>query len=93
MIIGWGSVKGAVIDALPELPDFRFLQITYLSPFPKEIVKEEIKKSKRVILVENDATGLLGEVIAEQTGIIVEEKILKYDGRPFVPEEISKRIK
>ena len=93
LIIGWGSTKGAVIDALPELPDFRFLQITYLSPFPKEIIKEEIKKSKRVILVENDATGLLGEVIAEQTGIIVEEKILKYDGRPFVPEEISKRIK
>ena len=93
LIISWGSTKGAILDALSGLSDFRFLQITYLSPFPKDIVKEEIKKSKRVILVENDVTGPLGDIVTEQTGFEIKEKILKYDGRPFVPKDILDKIK
>lgn len=93
LIIGHGSTKGAVLDALPELKDFRFLQVSYFSPFPKNEVAKEIKKSKNVILIENSATGLLADVIAEQTGLMIKNKILKYDGRPFVPEDIIKSIK
>ena len=93
LIIGWGSTKGAIIDALPKLKDFRFLQISYISPFPKEIVKREIEKSKKVILVENNVTGLLGDIIAEQTGHIIKNKVLKYDARPFVSEFIVNKIK
>jgi 2-oxoglutarate ferredoxin oxidoreductase subunit alpha len=44
-------------------------------------------------LVENNATGLLGDVIASQTGIVIEDKILRYDGRPFVPEDLVTKIK
>ena len=93
LIIGWGSTKGAIIDALPELKGYRFLQISYLKPFPKEIVKREIKKSRKVILVENSATGLMGDVIAEQTGCIIENKILRYDARPFTSDFLIKKIK
>jgi len=93
LIIGWGSTKGAIIDTLSELNNFRFLQISYLSPFPKEKVKKEIKKAQRVILVENNASGLLGDIIAEQTGYKIKDKVLKYDARPFVPEIIIGKIK
>src|SRR3989344_3119031 len=30
LIVSWGSTKGAIVDALPELKNFRFLQISYL---------------------------------------------------------------
>lgn len=93
LIIGWGSTKGAIIDALAEFRNFRFLQISYLSPFPKKKVAEEIKRSKKVILVENNLTGLLGDVIAEQTGLIIKDKVLKYDARPFTPEILTQKIK
>lgn len=93
LIIGHGSTKGAILDALPELKNFRFLQISYLSPFPKDEVSREIKKSRKTVLIENSATGLLADVIAEQTGLIIRNKVLKYDGRPFVPEDIIKAIK
>lgn len=93
LIISWGSTKGAIIDALPELKDFRFLQISYISPFPKEEVIKEVKKSQKVILAENNATGLLGDVISEQTGISITDKVLKYDARPFTPEILIKKIK
>ena len=93
LLIGWGSTKGAILDALKTLPDYRFMQIVYLSPFPAKQVKEEIEKSKNVILVENNVTGLLGDVIVEQTGIKIDKKILKYDARPFSAEEIVEAIK
>jgi len=92
LIIGWGSTKGAILDSLPSLENYRFLQISYISPFPKEAVKKEIEKSKKVVLVENNATGLLGDIIAEQTGHIIENKILKYDARPFIPSDIINKI-
>lgn len=92
LIISHGSTKGAIIDALPELPEFRFLQISYLSPFPKEKVAKEIKKAKKVILVENSASGALADVIAQNTGFQIKDKILKYDGRPFTPDFLIEKI-
>ena len=92
LIVGWGSTKGAIVDALKDLPDFRFLQITYISPFPTEEVKREIENSDEVVLVENNATGLLGEIIAEQTGKIISKKVLKYDGRPFTSKEVVEKV-
>ena len=92
LIIGWGSTKGAIVDALKKIEDFRFLQISYIVPFPKEILKQEVENSDRVILIENNMTGLLGGIIREQTGIDIKERILKYDGRPFTAEYIIKKI-
>lgn len=93
LIIGWGSTKGAILDSLKELKDFKFLQVVYIKPFPKKIVEREIKKAKNVYLVENNSTGLLGKVIREETGILIKNKILKYNGRPFSPSEIIKKVK
>ncbi|MDO8663711.1 MAG: 2-oxoacid:acceptor oxidoreductase subunit alpha [Candidatus Wildermuthbacteria bacterium] len=93
LIIGWGSTKGAIIDALPELKNYRFLQISYISPFPRKQVIKEIKKSKKIILVENNVTGLLGDIIAEQTGFIIKNKVLKYDARPFTVEYLINKIR
>lgn len=93
LIIGWGSTKGAIVDALEKIDNFRFLQISYICPFPKEIVKKEIENSENIILIENNTTGLLGDIIAEQTGKIIEKKILKYDARPFTSEEIVEGVK
>ena len=90
VIVSWGSTKGAILDSIEGL-DACFLQLLYMDPFPKNIA---IKlKGKNVILVENNATGLLGELIAEKTGIILNNKILRYDGRPFLCEELRKEIR
>ena len=93
LIVGWGSTKGAILDALRYLPDWRFLQISYLSPFPSQKVKRILAKSKKVVLVENNVTGLLGKVIAENTGYLIKDKILRYDARPFTGEMIAQKIK
>jgi len=87
LIISFGSTKGAILDALETLKEFRFLQILYISPFPREVVEKEIEKAKNVIVIENNSSGQLGKVLMENVGIGFTE-ILKYDGRPFTAEEI-----
>ncbi|MCD6550179.1 2-oxoacid:acceptor oxidoreductase subunit alpha [bacterium] len=93
LIVSWGSTKGAILDSLNYLKSFRFLQILYLRPFPVEKVVKELSKAKKVVLVENNSTGLLGDVIREQTGFAIKKRILKYDGRPFSPSEIIKKLR
>jgi len=90
LIIGWGSTSGAIIDAIQDL-DAKFLQVLYMKPISNKI-RKEMEKAKKVILVENNVTGQLGRLIREKTGIKIEKRILKYDGRPFESDELKKEI-
>lgn len=91
VVLFWGSPKGAILDAIETL-DAKFIQVLYLEPFPMKIKKE--LEVKNIILVENTATGQLGKLLAEKTGILIEDKnkILRYDGRPFLADEIKEEI-
>ena len=91
-IVSWGSTKGAILDSLKKLKNWKFLQIKYIEPFPNEILKI-LKNSKKVVDVENNATGLLSQIIREKTGFEIKKKILKYDGRPFTVDDILEGLK
>jgi 2-oxoglutarate ferredoxin oxidoreductase subunit alpha len=93
LIIGWGSTKGAILDAIKDL-DCKFLQVLYMKPLSDKI-KSEMQKAKNIILIENNLTGQLGRILREKTGISIPEKnrILKYNGRPFTSDELNKEIK
>ncbi len=90
VVVGWGSPKGAILDSIKDL-DCKFLQILYIEPFPE--IKKELE-GKNIILVENNAKAPLGDLIAEKTGIFIEDKnkILRYDSRPFLCNELKKEI-
>jgi 2-oxoglutarate ferredoxin oxidoreductase subunit alpha len=95
-IIGWGSTKGPILEAMKILgkdAKVNFLQIVYLHPFPVDKVKKRIEASKKTIVVENNMTSQLSSLIREHLLTAVDHKILKYDGRPFNPEALSKQIK
>lgn len=92
VIVSWGSTKGAILDALGRLDGWKFVQVSYVEPFPVEQFLDAVEGAERVVLVENNVTGLLGDIIAEKTGFIIEEKILRYDARPFTPKYISRRL-
>jgi len=96
LVVSYGSTKGAILDSIKDL-DCKFMQILYIEPFSKKI-EAELGKAKKIILVENSATGMLGDLIREKTGIKIEDKnkILRYDGRPFnydlLREDIRRRL-
>ena len=91
LIIGWGSPSGAIKDAIKNL-DFKFLQVIYMKPLSNEI-KNEMEKADKIILIEGNSTGQLGRLIREKTGIKIENRILKYNGRPFHSDELKKYLK
>ncbi len=95
-IITVGSSKGPVQEGIMMLGkngiSVNYLQIRYLNPFPAEKVAQVIDSSRKTVVVENNFTGQLADIIKEKTGKNVNKKILKYDGRPFYPEEIRNEI-
>ena len=91
-LVGWGSTKGPVLDALQYLPNTNFVHIPQVLPFPTDSLTKLLLESKRLIDIENNSTAQMAGVIREYTGIQIKEKILKNDGRPFFPEEIINRI-
>jgi 2-oxoglutarate ferredoxin oxidoreductase subunit alpha len=97
VLVGWGSTKGAILDALEVLaaaggPRCAFLQIRLMRPFPAAEVRAALA-GKRAILVENNYTAQLGGLIREQTGIELPVQVLKYDGRPFSQEEMLEGLR
>ncbi|MFW5912375.1 MAG: 2-oxoacid:acceptor oxidoreductase subunit alpha [Candidatus Hadarchaeota archaeon] len=93
LILAWGSTKGAVLDAM-DLMDIsvKFVQPIYLEPFPSDEVLQEMDSADKTVCVETNATGQLAEVVKKETLRDVDEKILKYDMRPFNPLDLSKKL-
>ena len=95
-IVGWGSTKGAILDGMEELGvngiEANFLQIRYVSPFPKTLVQKLLYGSSRKIAIENNYSAQMAGLIREMTGIAVDNKIVKFDGRPFSQNEIYEGV-
>ncbi|MGZ4924117.1 MAG: 2-oxoacid:acceptor oxidoreductase subunit alpha [Halobacteriota archaeon] len=97
VLVGWGSTKGAILDAMDFLReldgvDLGFLQVLFMSPFPSQLVKERLE-GKRVVLIENNRGAQLSSLIQEHTQIRPDHRILRYDGRAFFADELYERIK
>ncbi|MCG2688502.1 hypothetical protein L6250_02610, partial [Candidatus Parcubacteria bacterium] len=69
-----------------------FLHLNFLNPFPAEAVAE-FCQDKQVLLLEQNISGQLAGLIREKTGLKIKDQFLKYDGRPFYPEEIADKVK
>jgi len=89
-LIAWGSVKGVALE-VAEKRGLKLIQPVVLQPFPEKQMKEALKGAKRVIVVENNALGQLAEILPKY-GIKVDDKILKYDGRPFWLKELDEKL-
>ena len=97
-IVGWGTTKGSILDAMEILEKedglkVNFLQVRLLRPFPVEEVTKVLSRAKRTLLVEENYSGQLGDLIREQTGIDVGQRLVKYDGRPFSEEELVEALR
>ncbi len=96
-LIGWGSTYGAIREAADILKKdgraVNTLHLTQLWPFPAEAVSSTMKKARKNIVIEGNATAQLAALIRRETGRAVDGAILKYDGRPFSPREIVDRLR
>lgn len=96
-LISWGSTKGAILDAMKLLEadgiKLKFLQVIFISPFPEEEVTQFINSCRKVIDIENNKTSQLAGLIREHTGIMIRDRVNKYDGRAFNQLELYNSLR
>ncbi len=92
LLIGWGSTWGPISEAVKLMDRTAALVFGDVYPLPEKLILEKSKQAKRIINVEQNATGQLAGLIREATGIVMDDSILKYDGRQVSGEEIAARI-
>jgi 2-oxoglutarate ferredoxin oxidoreductase subunit alpha len=97
LLIGVGSTAGLIDEAMERLQaegqKIGHLHIKALNPFPTKSVQSYVDRAKKILVIENNATGQLANIM-RFNGIKGEFKSqVKYDGNPFVPSEIYNFIK
>jgi len=99
VIAGWGSTYGVMREAVDDLSGehgIAMLHFSELYPFPlseKFDYLGLLRKAGLTICVENNATGQFERLVRAETGYEFNNHIRKYDGRPFIREELVSRIK
>jgi len=96
-IVGWGSTKGVILEVMERFKheegiDLKLMQLLDIWPFPDQEVADVLRTSRQVIVVENNFTGQMANLIRQQTGIEC-SKVVKYNGAPFSPKELYHQLK
>lgn len=97
-LVCWGSVKSSALDGLAELEEkerkkFKLIHFNIIWPFPRASFLAAVKGAKKIVLVENNSEAQLGQLIRQETGLFIKDRILKYNGRPFFADELAGKFK
>ena len=97
VLLGWGSSHGVIKEAVDRLnrDGIAAQMIHYSELFPfnhRHVTTEQCRKAK-IIVIENNYTGQFADFFSMATGLSIDQRILKYDGRPFTSREIVEQIK
>jgi 2-oxoglutarate ferredoxin oxidoreductase subunit alpha len=94
VIVGWGSTHNVINEAMQNLgrDDVAFLHFKQVYPLPKE-TPDFLSKAERTVIIENNATCQFGKLIKLNTGIDIENRILKYNGLSFSVKEVTEKLK
>ncbi|WP_026882059.1 2-oxoacid:acceptor oxidoreductase subunit alpha [Clostridium akagii] len=98
LLVGWGSLYSPIKEAVKLLnasgkTKYGALVFGDIWPLPTKLLIDKASKAKKLINIEQNATGQLAQLIRENTGIEIKNNILRYDGRPLSAEDIINKLK
>ena len=93
-----GVTRGAIEEAIERLEQdgvkVNHAHIRLLHPFPVDDVRPLVEKAKRVVVVEQNATGQLASLLKMHVGHADKiASVLKFDGNPFLPGDVYTKCK
>ena len=93
LVVCWGSTYNVVKEAVENLSkeNVAVLHFKQVYPLPNETVNY-LKKARKTLIVENNATSQFSKLIKLHTGIEIKNKILKYNGLSFYVEELTNKL-
>ena len=65
------------------------VHFTDLWPFPDEATTDILSNTGQFVMVEQNHTAQLGQLIRQQTGLSYTEAVLKTSGRPLCAAEVA----
>ncbi len=96
LLLSWGSSKGAMLEAAERLrqrgQSVASMHFSQLWPLNPEHFLGVLQQSARVICIESNAKGQLADLIRQQTGFHIQERIGRYDGLPLTAGYILERV-
>ncbi len=90
LVLGWGTVKGTVLEALESLPGVGYLHLKLLWPFPRIA---HLLEGKKLVTVEHNYSGQLADLVQQETLKGVAHRVVKYNGRPIALEELIQALR
>ncbi|MEW9050743.1 MAG: 2-oxoacid:acceptor oxidoreductase subunit alpha [Neobacillus sp.] len=98
LLVGFNSTRGAIEEAMVRLENdgvkVNHAHVRLIHPFPTDEMLPLVRSAKKVIVVENNATGQLANIMKMNVGHAEKiHKHLKYDGNPFLPHEVYTKCK
>lgn len=91
VVVSWGS-NGCLCSEICIKMGLRSVQPVILHPFPKKQFGESVSGAVRTIVVEDNLTGQLSEIIKDH-GFSVDHMILYNSGRQMTAETLEGRLK
>jgi len=96
-LIGWGSTWSVIGEAAAQLTQAGIrtnqLHFKYIHPFHGPEAKAILDRCRRTIVVEGNFTGQFARHLRAETGFGVDHVLTRYDGEPFEPAYIVRRVK
>jgi len=97
-LVGWGSTKMPGREALKMLHGQGHDSVSYLHfpsvwPMDTDRARAILRKRERLVGVETNYSGQFCDHLASHTGVLIEDRILKFDGRPMTPNFIIQLLK
>lgn len=87
LLVCWGSTLGAALETLRRLEGRRtraaVLHFRQVWPLNGRQFLPFLEEAARVVMVEGNSTGQLAALIRQETGFLIDNLILRYDGLPF----------
>jgi len=93
LVVGWGSTGPIIAEAIAGLgrSDVGHLHFTQVHPI-HPTAAGILHSARKVVLVEGNATGQFGQLLALHAGVDISDKILRYDGLQFSVEQLQEEF-
>ena len=96
VLVSWGSTFGALKETVSTLNSqgrtTKMIHFSEVWPFPVNAFVKKLGNFKELIVVESNPTGQMANLITAETGLTVNKRILRFDGRPLTPKYIIDKL-
>jgi 2-oxoglutarate ferredoxin oxidoreductase subunit alpha len=95
LLVCWGPTLGACLEAVERYEGDESLAVLHFKqvyPLREEQFMEFLEGAGKVVAVEGNATAQFARLIASETGFVIPDRILRFDGRAMTWEYVLKGL-